>query len=154
MLENNLKCRDKVYHCEELVKIIKIDVLFMYFAAQMKKILNFEINKKTSKVNNKWSTEPHSLTACTHHAQTRADTRRQYQTPSNAIANLKFVHIRNVSAKDGAAKMPAAPCKGFVIYMKTGLTSLGTVLASLAQRNWPDRFRQIFSNTSMLPRAY
>ena len=79
MLENNLKCRDKVYHCEELVKIIKIDVLFMYFAAQMKKILNFEINKKHPKSTN-GARSLAGLHACTHHAHTRAHSRRQYQT--------------------------------------------------------------------------
>jgi hypothetical protein len=37
-ITNNLKCQFGPDHCNGLVKMIKTDILFAYFGAQMKKI--------------------------------------------------------------------------------------------------------------------
>jgi hypothetical protein len=35
----NIKCQFGLQHCDELVETIKLDILFIYFGAHMKKIL-------------------------------------------------------------------------------------------------------------------
>jgi hypothetical protein len=38
MITNSLKCQVGLYHCDGLVKMIKMDILFVYFRVWMQKI--------------------------------------------------------------------------------------------------------------------
>jgi hypothetical protein len=42
IITNNLKCQSGLYHCDELIETIKLDILFINFGAHMKKILEEE----------------------------------------------------------------------------------------------------------------
>jgi hypothetical protein len=42
IITNNSTCQFRLHHCDGLVEMIKLDILFIYFGAHMKKILEVE----------------------------------------------------------------------------------------------------------------
>jgi hypothetical protein len=44
--KNNFRCWNRLHYCEELIEIIKMNILFVQFKAPMKKLLIFGIKRK------------------------------------------------------------------------------------------------------------